>query len=305
MFCAHLDTVPHDGPIEVELADGVYRSRGETILGADNKAAVTVLVELAARHAGAPPPVGLELVFTVAEEDGLRGAKELDLGAAALAVRVRARPRDPDRRGDHRRTDPPAADRRVRGRRGARRDPARGRAQRDRGGGRGDREMELGRLDAETTANVGLIDGGTAANVVAGRCRVEGEARSLDEARVAAAIDAMVDACAWAASEQRLRRRRRRRSRCSAATGCPRARLSVRLARAALERCGHRAARGGDRRRQRRQRADGGGLRVRCCSPTGPRPTTRPRRASPRGGIDRDARGLRGDRRAWRRAGRA
>ncbi|MGH2951256.1 MAG: peptidase M20, partial [Solirubrobacterales bacterium] len=30
MFCAHLDTVPHDGPIEVELADGVFRSRGET-----------------------------------------------------------------------------------------------------------------------------------------------------------------------------------------------------------------------------------------------------------------------------------
>ena len=57
MFCAHLDTVPHEGPIEVELADGVYRSRGDTILGADDKAAVTVLVELAARHATAPPPI--------------------------------------------------------------------------------------------------------------------------------------------------------------------------------------------------------------------------------------------------------
>ena len=78
MLCAHLDTVPHDGPIEVGEQDGVFRSRGDTILGADNKAAVAVLLELAARHAGDPAPMGLELVFTVAEEDGLRGAKELE-----------------------------------------------------------------------------------------------------------------------------------------------------------------------------------------------------------------------------------
>ncbi|MGI8460288.1 MAG: M20/M25/M40 family metallo-hydrolase, partial [Solirubrobacterales bacterium] len=81
LFCAHLDTVPHEAPVEVAFADGVYRSAGETILGADNKAAVTVLVELAARAAVSPPRVGLELVFTVAEEDGLRGAKELDVGS--------------------------------------------------------------------------------------------------------------------------------------------------------------------------------------------------------------------------------
>jgi tripeptide aminopeptidase len=57
MFAAHLDTVPHDGPVEVAFADGVFRSADETILGADNKAAVTVLVELAARAAeGSPPP---------------------------------------------------------------------------------------------------------------------------------------------------------------------------------------------------------------------------------------------------------
>src|SRR3954454_11649288 len=49
-FFAHLDTVPHDGPIEVARDNGTFRSRGETILGADNKAAVTVLMELAARH---------------------------------------------------------------------------------------------------------------------------------------------------------------------------------------------------------------------------------------------------------------
>src|SRR5919199_2367199 len=59
MFVCHLDTVPHDGPIEVVLDQGVYRSRGETILGADDKAAVTVLMELSARRAHRPPPIGL------------------------------------------------------------------------------------------------------------------------------------------------------------------------------------------------------------------------------------------------------
>ncbi len=77
-FFAHMDTVPHDGPVEVVEDEGVYRSAGDTILGADNKAAVTVLMELAARHAAEPAAAGLELVFTPAEEDGLRGAKEVD-----------------------------------------------------------------------------------------------------------------------------------------------------------------------------------------------------------------------------------
>ena len=78
MFCAHIDTVPHPGLIEVVEEDGVFRSRGETILGADNKAAVAVFVELVARHAEDPPPVGIELLLTVAEEQGLRGAKAVD-----------------------------------------------------------------------------------------------------------------------------------------------------------------------------------------------------------------------------------
>src|SRR3954468_15580491 len=69
-FFAPLDTVPEPGRIEVELVDGVFRSSGETILGADNKAAVAVLVELAARAAALPRETGVELVFTVAEEDG-------------------------------------------------------------------------------------------------------------------------------------------------------------------------------------------------------------------------------------------
>ena len=42
-------------------------------------------------------------------------------------------------------------------------------------------QMELGRVDDGTTANVGVIQGGTASNVVPRHCHVEGEARSLDD----------------------------------------------------------------------------------------------------------------------------
>jgi tripeptide aminopeptidase len=61
--------------------------------------------------------------------------------------------------------------------------------------------MELGRLDDETTANLGVIEGGTASNVVAGSCSLVGEARSIDGERAAAVIGAMVEACTWAAGE--------------------------------------------------------------------------------------------------------
>jgi tripeptide aminopeptidase len=200
-FFAHLDTVPHDRPIEVELVDGLFRSRGETILGADNKAAVTVLVELAARHAASPPPVGVELVFTVAEEDGLRGAKELELGALRSPLGYVLDHASPI--GEVITAAPTYQ------RLGARFEGAEAHAGIRPEAGHSAIEaaaaavaaMGLGRIDEETTANVGVIEGGTASNVVAGRCRLEAEARSLDDAKAAAAMSGLVDACTWAASE--------------------------------------------------------------------------------------------------------
>jgi tripeptide aminopeptidase len=201
LFCAHLDTVPHDGAVEVVLDQGVFRSRGDTILGADNKAAVTVLMELAARHATASPPVGLELVFTVAEEDGLRGAKELDLGglrsqfgfildhASPIGEVITAAPTYERLAAEFEGTEAHSGIRPEDGRNAIQAAAA------------AIARMELGRLDEETTANVGVIEGGTASNVVPGRCRIDGEARSLDEGRASQAIGAMVDACTWAASE--------------------------------------------------------------------------------------------------------
>ncbi len=201
MLCAHLDTVPHDGPIAVVEEDGVYRSAGDTILGADNKAAVAVLLELAARHTAQPAPVGLELVFTVAEEDGLRGARELDVSSLRSPFGLVI---------DH--ASPigevlvaaPTYKRLVATFEGqeahAGINPEEGRSAIE-AAAAAIAGMKLGRLDAETTANVGLVEGGTASNVVAGRCRIEAEARAIDGERAAATIGAMLDACTWAAGE--------------------------------------------------------------------------------------------------------
>jgi tripeptide aminopeptidase len=237
MFASHLDTVPHDGPIEAVLDQGVYRSRGETILGADNKAAVTVLMELAARHAHRPPPVGLELLFTVAEEDGLRGAKEVDLGslrssfgyvldhASPIGELITAAPTYKRLAAEFEGTEAHAG---IRPEDGHSAIAAAATAI---------AAMELGRLDEETTANVGVISGGTASNVVPGHCRVDAEARSLDDERASRTIGAMVDACTWAASEQEcdvdveVREMFRGYRLASNVT-------SVSVARAALERCG-------------------------------------------------------------------
>jgi tripeptide aminopeptidase len=201
MLCAHLDTVPLDGPVEVVRENGTLTNRHEAILGADNKAAVAVILAVARRLTGGRSPVGVELVFTTCEEIGLRGAKALDRGlleseygfvfdhASPIGELVVAAPTyyrlDASFRGH-------AAHAGIR--------PEAGRNAIAAAAGAISR-VELGRLDAETTANVGTIHGGTAANVVADRCVVELEARSLDHERATAVVTQMVDAITEAASD--------------------------------------------------------------------------------------------------------
>ena len=193
-FCSHLDTVPHDGPIEVLLdEEGVYRSAGPTILGADNKAAVVVMLELARRFTETPPPVGIELLFTVAEEQGLLGALAFDASALTsemlfvldLAADI----------GEVVTTSPTHG--RIRAtvtgvEAHAGLAPERG-ASAIEAAAKAIANMPLGRLDEKTTANIGLIEGGSSGNVVAGRCVLLGEARSTEEGRSAEVIGEMAE----------------------------------------------------------------------------------------------------------------
>jgi tripeptide aminopeptidase len=78
-LCAHLDTVPPDGPLEPVVDDGVVRNAGGTILGADDKAAVAVMLAATRRVLGENRPhAGIELLFTPKEEVGLLGAAAFD-----------------------------------------------------------------------------------------------------------------------------------------------------------------------------------------------------------------------------------
>jgi tripeptide aminopeptidase len=201
MFCAHIDTVPHQGLIEVVESDGVFRSAGETILGADNKAAVAVFMELVARHASEPPPVGIELVLTVAEEQGLRGAKALDAStlrakcgfvldhASTIGEVIVTSPTQQRVLADFTGTEAHAGIRPEAGNNAIAAAAA------------AISRMELGRLDEETTANVGVIAGGTSGNVVPGHCELVAECRSLDSGRAAEVAGVLSDACAWGANE--------------------------------------------------------------------------------------------------------
>ena len=201
LLCAHLDTVPLAAPVQVVREAGAFTNAHEAILGADNKAAVAVLLAVARRLAGGGSPVGVELLFTTCEELALRGAKEVDraalqaefgfvfdhaspigelIVAAPTYYRVEAR------------FHGAAAHAGIRPEDGRSAIGAAARAL---------SAIPTGRLDQETTANAGVIEGGSAANVVAEHCRVELEVRSLDDERAGSVVGEMVDRLAEAASE--------------------------------------------------------------------------------------------------------
>ncbi len=253
LLCAHLDTVPHEGEVEPVLVGGeedadeepAWVSAGETILGADNKAAVAMLLELARRHAREPAPVGVELLFTTSEENALAGAKAFDVAALRSEVGYVFEHASPIgevvvasptyfRIEAHLRGRPAHAGIRPEDGRSAIMAAARAIA-----------ALPHGRIDAETTANVGGIRGGTAGtNIVAEHCTFLAEVRSLDPAKADAVVAQVVDVIHDAANEPA----------CSCDVDLSVERLfvgyrhaanapQVRAAEEALRRCGHQPTR--------------------------------------------------------------
>jgi len=200
-LCAHLDTVPPQGSLEPVVEDGVVRNAGGTILGADNKAAVVAMLDAARRIVEERlPHGGIELLFTQKEEVGLRGAGAFDhtkleaelgyvydqaapigqivLGAPygrTISARFHGRAAHAGMVPEDGRSAIAAAARAI-------------------------ADLRLGRIDEHTTANVGLIIGGSARNIVPEWCSFEAEARSHDERALADLVQEMLDALAFAAS---------------------------------------------------------------------------------------------------------
>jgi tripeptide aminopeptidase len=226
------------GPLEPVVEDGVVRNAGGTILGADNKAAIAAMLAAARLILSENRPhAGVELLFTPKEEVGLKGAKAFDpnrlqagvgfvydhaapigevvLGAptaTALEVTMRGWAAHAGIAPEEGRSAIVAAARAI-------------------------ADFRLGRLDDETTANVGLIEGGTAKNIVPDRCTFSIDVRSHSETKLADLVRELLETITFAAALEQ----------CEAETTIEesylgyrfaRTDLPVRLACAALEREG-------------------------------------------------------------------
>ncbi|MDD2585379.1 MAG: M20/M25/M40 family metallo-hydrolase [Syntrophomonadaceae bacterium] len=186
LFGAHMDTVGPGKGVQVIIGDdGVIRSAGDTILGSDDKSGIAALLEavdiLRENKIDHPP---LELLFTVGEEHGLDGAKLLDYsklaakigytldgGGAPGTIIINSPCQNEIKymvygKPAHAGINPEDGVNAIKVAAAAL------------------AKMPCGRVDDETTCNFGIINGGTARNVVAGYCYIKGETRSLNRAKL-------------------------------------------------------------------------------------------------------------------------
>jgi tripeptide aminopeptidase len=181
---AHMDTVEPGRGITAVFENGKFTSDGTTILGADDKSAIAIILEtlyiLKENNLQYGP---LELVFTVCEEIGLQGAKHLDLSSvtATYGFALDAT----DTQGIV--TRAPSANNFefiIHGK------DAHAGAAPEKGinaislASQAIAKLKLGRIDEETTCNIGIIEGGIATNIVPNLVKVKGEVRSHDEEKL-------------------------------------------------------------------------------------------------------------------------
>lgn len=204
LFCAHLDTVPEPNQVVPVVDAGTIRSAGETILGADNRAAVATLLA-AARVITEErlPHGGIELVFTPMEEIGCLGAIALDTAdlrarygfvydhAGPIGQYVRSAPSGSRLeieyvgRPAHAGIDPDAGRSAIVAAASA------------------ISLMPAGRAGDDSTVNVGLIEGGTAHNVVPERCALTVDVRARSSEHCDALVASIRSICERAAIEHR------------------------------------------------------------------------------------------------------
>ncbi len=184
LLSAHMDTVTPGEGVRPVVEGSVVKTDGSTVLGGDDKSGVSAIMEVfrvlreqRLRHGD------LDIVFTICEEVGLLGAKHLDIS------RLRARQGlvlDSDG-VDALVTRAPAADKmefRVHGLEAhAGVAPEKG-ISAIRVAAEAIARMRLGRIDEETTANLGIIQGGLAVNIVPNLVVIKGEARSRNVAKL-------------------------------------------------------------------------------------------------------------------------
>lgn len=189
---AHMDTVEPGRGVKAVLENGIFTSEGNTILGADDKSAIAILLEtlniLEENNLQYGP---LELVFTVCEEIGLQGVKHLDFSAVTATYGFALDATDTEGIV----TRAPSANHlefTIHGK------DAHAGAAPEKGinaislASKAIAKLEPGRIDQETTCNIGIIEGGIATNIVPKLVKVRGEARSHDEEKLNKITNKMV-----------------------------------------------------------------------------------------------------------------
>lgn len=194
VFMAHMDTVPPCATVNPVIRDGIIYTDGTSVLGGDNKSGIATILE-AVRCVQEQGIVhgDVQIVFTVAEETGLKGSKNIDpklLDAdMGFAVDSTGTPGEfvittPGMYILHFELRGKAAHAGVMPENGVNALLAAAKAV---------AAAPQGRIDADTTANFGLFSGGSAINTVADYAKVIGEARSRCPQKLAAQVRAMTE----------------------------------------------------------------------------------------------------------------
>lgn len=201
LFSCHMDTVSPSIDIKPHIKDGVIYSDGTTILGGDDKAGIAAIIEaLTVIKENNIDHADIEIAFSIFEEGGLHGAKNLDFSQfaskRAFILDSGGEPGEIIVKG-------PAQDKlnfKVIGK------PAHAGVCPEEGisaimvASRAINNMKLLRLDEETTANIGRIEGGSVTNIVTPEVTVTAEARSLNNDKLKAQSEHMVACFEEAAS---------------------------------------------------------------------------------------------------------
>jgi tripeptide aminopeptidase len=184
LLSAHMDTVVPGEDIVPILDGDILRTDGRTVLGGDDKSGVAIICEvLRVIKEQRIPCSAVDVVFTICEEAGLIGAKCLDVSNLRARMGLVL---DSDSVG-FLFTKAPAANRmefRVHGLEAhAGVCPEKG-INAIKVAAEGIAQMQLGRIDHETTANIGVVEGGMAVNIVPNQVILRGEARSHSEEKL-------------------------------------------------------------------------------------------------------------------------
>jgi tripeptide aminopeptidase len=184
MMSAHMDTVVPGRGVKPIVEGDIIRTDGTTVLGGDDKSGVAVILEtIRCLQEQSIPHAPIDAVFSICEEVGLLGAKHVDTS------RLRARYGlvfDSDDPG-FLFTKGPSANHfefKIYGLEShAGVAPEQG-ISAIKIAAEAIAAMKLGRVDEETTANIGVIRGGEATNIITNFVLLRGEARSLDDAKL-------------------------------------------------------------------------------------------------------------------------